>query len=147
MWSNIQHGDLPFSGLLFLSLSLSLTQTHPPPAHTHLEENRTTVQFSQTTYSVSESDDVISLQVEAVATGSPPATVQVTVSEFPGTMTSMNYDIPSDGSSVLNYTGIDDSVFSGNRTLTLTLNRTDTFVVVGAQSTATVMISEDDSKS
>ena len=85
--------------------------------------------------------------MEAVATGSPPATVQVTVSGFPGTMTSMNYSIPSDGSSVLNYTGIDDSVFSGNRTLTLTLNSTDTFVVVGTQSTATVMISEDDSKS
>ena len=123
--------------LLFTSLSL------PLPIHT---ENTTTVRFNRTTYTVSEAADLLSLEVEATATGTPPEMVEITISGFPDTNSSMNFNISSNGITLVNYTGFNDADLGSDRMFTLILSSSDDSVTLSTPNIASVTITEDDSK-
>ena len=89
---------------------------------------------------------MVSLQVQAVGTGTVPDTVKVNVTGFPGSP-GMEFTIASNGNTSLNFTFMNDVVLESNETFTVTLISPDTsLVMVSGQSMANVTIVDDDSK-
>ena len=95
---------------------------------------------------MSEADNLLSLEVEATATGTPPEMVQITISGFPDPMPVMNFNISSNGVTLVNYTGFNDSALGSDRMFTLTLSSSDSSVTLSTPNTTSVTITEDDSK-
>ena len=117
--------------------------------HTHLYTPSigVTVQFETTSYSVSESNGSIYFQVGAVFSADAPDVVTVTITGFsPPHAMSVDFNISGNGTQSLEYPIVDDNLLGNDLVMIeVMLTSIDPSVEV-ALSTATVNITEDDSK-
>ena len=118
------------------------THTH---THTH-HSIGVTVQFEETSYNVSENAGPLNFQVNAMFQDGAPDKVTVTISGFPPPhVPSMDFDITMNGSQLLPYSIFDDNLLGKDQMFDVILRSSEPNVI-GSPNTATVNITEDDSK-
>ena len=100
----------------------------------------------ETSYNISEGDGSFILQISAEASAGAPTVVTVTIMGFPG-RESMDFNISSNGSNQpLTFANIDDNVLGNDQMFEVILDSSDSNVLIVPPNTATVNITENDSK-
>ena len=92
-----------------------------------------------------ESAGSLDLQVNATPSAGAPDMVTVTIRGFPGA-DPMDFNISNSGTQSLTFDMINDNVLGDDRIFEVTLNPSGSGVMIDSPSTATVNITEDDSK-
>ena len=104
------------------------------------------VSFMDTSYSISEGDGSFILLIYAEAGAGAPTEVTVIIIRNPG-RDSTDFNISSNGKKqLLTFANINDNVLGNDRTFEVILTSSDLNVMIVSPSTATVNITEDDSK-
>ena len=106
-----------------------------------------TVRFETTSYSVSESNGEVIFQVSAMFSADAPEAVTVTISGFPApNVMSMDFNISGNETQNLTYPIVNDNLLGDNLVMFEVMLMSSDAAVEASLSTATVNITEDDSK-
>ena len=92
-----------------------------------------------------ESAGSLDLHINATPSAGAPDMVTVTIRGFPGA-DPMDFNISNSGIQSLTFDNINDNVLGKDQTFVVTLNPSGCGVMIDSPSTATVNITEDDSK-